>query len=109
MDYSEGSFAYGSEVINLSNSKTAFADKEKAVKDVGFDGDGRAWMAGIEVPGKLNQLPIPSKVVVMQSIDYQHWYGTPVDYRAVALRPKISFAGAEGWLATDAGMILRLE
>ena len=109
MDYSAGTFSYASEVINLANSKSAFADQEKAISDLAFEAGGRAWISGIEVPGKLNHLPIPSRVVVLQSIDYQHWYGTPVDYRAVANRVHISFAGHQGWLATDTGMILALE
>ena len=59
--------------------------------------------------GTLNQLPIPSKVEVLQSIDLQHWYSAPVDYRAVANRVKIAFSGETGWLVTDGGMILTLE
>jgi len=109
IDYSAGSFAYSSEVVNLGNSKSAFANKEKAITDLAFDGEGRVWLAGVEVPGKLNRLPIPSKVAVLQSIDGEHWYATPVDYKAVANRVKVSFAGVKGWLATDAGMILTLE
>ena len=109
MEYAGGSFAYPSEILNLSNSKSAFADKERAIQDLTYDGGGRAWLAGIAVPGKLNQLPIPSKVVVLQSIDFQHWYSLPVDYRAVATRVRIAFAGETGWLATDGGMILALE
>lgn len=109
IDYANGTFEYPNEVINLANSKTAFADKEKSIRDVVLDADGRAWLAGVEVPGKLNQLPIPSKVLVLQSIDYEHWYPTPVSYRATATRVKISFGAGKGWLATDTGMILAFE
>ena len=109
MEYTGGSFAYASEVLNLSNSKTAFADKDRAIQDLAYDGGGRAWIAGIVVAGTLNQLPIPSKVVVLQSIDFQHWYSVPVDYRAVANRVKIAFSGGTGWLVTDGGMILTLD
>ena len=109
MEYTGGSFAYASEVLNLSNSKTAFADKDRAIQDIAYDSGGRAWIAGIAVAGTLNQLPIPSKVVVLQSIDSQHWYSGPVDYRAVANRVRIAFAGETGWLVTDGGMILTLE
>ncbi|MBY0506768.1 MAG: hypothetical protein K2X03_22805 [Bryobacteraceae bacterium] len=109
MEFSAGSFAYPSEVIHLGTSKSVFAEKDKAIRDLTFDADGRAWIAGIELPGKLNQLPIPAKVVVMQTIDNQHWYPTPVSYRAVANNVRISFAGPKGWLATDQGMILALE
>jgi len=109
IEYSAGTFAYSSEVINLRNSKSAFTDKEKAISDMTFDGEGRVWLAGVQVPGKLNRLPIPSKVVVLQSIDSQNWYSMPVDYKAVANRVKLSFLGTKGWLATDAGMILAYE
>ena len=109
MEFTGGSFVYASEVVNLSNSKTAFADKERAIQDIAIDGGGRAWIAGIAVAGSLNQLPIPSKVVVLQSIDSQHWYSAPVDYRAVANRVRIAFSGETGWLVTDGGMILTLE
>jgi hypothetical protein len=109
MEYTAGSFRYSSEVLNLSNSKSAFADAEKAIKDIAFDGDGRAWIAGVLVPGTLNQLPIPSKLTVLQSIDFEHWYTAPVDYKAVANRVRITFAGKQGWLATDTGMILTLQ
>ena len=109
MEYTGGTFPYASEVLNLSNSKTAFADKNRAIQDIAYDGGGRAWIAGIALSGTLKQLPIPSKVEVLQSIDALHWYSVPVDYRAVANRVRIAFAGETGWLVTDGGMILALE
>ncbi len=109
MEYTGGSFAYASEVLNLSNSKSAFADQGRAIQDIAFDGGDRAWIAGIAAAGTLNQLPIPAKVVVLQSIDLQHWYSVPVDYRAVANRVRMAFDGETGWLVTDGGMILTLE
>lgn len=109
MEYTAGSFSHASEIVNLTNGKTAFLDKEKAVRDLALDSDGRVWLAGVEVLGKLNQLPIPSKVIVQQSIDYEHWYPVPVDYKAVANRVKIAFSGKTGWMATDTGMILLLQ
>ncbi len=109
MEYSAGSFSHASEVVNLTNGKTSFLDKEKAIRDAALDSEGRLWLAGVEVPGKLNQLPIPSKIVVQQSIDYEHWYPVQVDYKAVANRLKIAFSGKSGWMATDGGMILALQ
>ena len=109
IEYNNGSFSLASEVINVGNSKSVFTDRERAVRDVAFDGEGRAWVAGTAINGTLNQLPIPSRVVAMQSIDFEHWYSSPVDYRAVATRVKIAFSGKAGWIATDGGMILGLE
>ena len=109
MEYTAGSFSHASELVNLSTSKSAFLDKAKAVRDVTIDGDGKAWVVAVEVPGKLNQLPIPSKIVVLQSIDFEHWYPSRVDYKAVANHAKIAFSGLRGWIATDSGMILTLE
>jgi photosystem II stability/assembly factor-like uncharacterized protein len=109
MEFTNGKFNFASQVVNVATSGTAFVDKERAVTDIALDGEGRGWVAGTTVMGTLNRLPIPSKVIVLHSGDFQHWYSTPVHYRAVANRVKIAFSGKSGWLATDSGMILALE
>ncbi len=103
------SFEYPSEIINLTDSKSAMRGKDRAIKDIAVDGNYRLWAAGIEVTGKLHELPIPSRVQTWQSIDGQNWFPMAVDYRAVANRLRMAFSGTEGWIVTDGGMILRLE
>lgn len=107
MDFGAG-FQYASEIVNLGDSSASFRSKDRAIKDIAYH-DGRMWAAGTVVAGKLSQLPIPTRIEVVQSIDFKNWYSTPVDYRAVANRIKIAFGGKQGWLATDGGMILALE
>jgi len=71
-------------------------------------------MAGVELPGKARQLPIPGKVRILRSsaVDVAGkptWIDMDVDYRAEANRLSMAAPDARNvWVATDTGMILKL-
>jgi hypothetical protein len=107
------SFKYPSEVYQLDwtsgKNHTVFRDKRYAITDVWLTSEGTAYIAGIEVAGQVRSVS-PGKVKVFTSTDLIKWDEMPVDYRAVAER--VVFAGTDAkhfWLATDNGMILRLQ
>jgi hypothetical protein len=96
-------------VIDWRKNKalTVFKEKSIGITDVWMESDGTAFICGVEEPGRLREI-IPSKVVVLKSIDYSHWEKMPVDYRATAIR--VMFAApdsAHRFIATDNGMILK--
>jgi hypothetical protein len=69
----------------------------------------RAYLAAVEPPGKLNSLPIPGKVKMLTTLDFETWTEMEVDYKAVAR--SLVLAGPDPdhqWAATDTGMILHL-
>jgi photosystem II stability/assembly factor-like uncharacterized protein len=47
-------------------------------------------------------------VQVLGSRDYLNWTELPVDYRASGHRVVLAGAAGSMWMATDAGMILKL-
>ena len=107
------SFKYPSEVYQLDwttgKNHTVFRDKRYAITDVWLNADGTAYIAGIELPGQVRSIA-PGKVKVFKSTDMVKWDEMPVDYRAVSER--VVFGGTDAdhlWLATDNGMILRLQ
>ena len=107
------SFKYPSEVYKLDwmtgKNQTVFRDKRYAITDIWLTNDGTAYLAGIEIAGKVRSVA-PGKVKVFKSTDLNSWDEMPVDYRAVAER--VVIAGVDGrnlWLATGNGMILRLQ
>lgn len=105
-------FEYASEVFRIVKGKTerVFRDKKFAPRDLLITPAGIAWIAAVEIPGKLTHVPIPGKVTMFSSLDQRAWMETPIDYRASANR--VYLAGSpngETWIATDTGMILKLE
>jgi hypothetical protein len=89
-------------------SRSVYKNEKISVTDVWLDGDGTAYLAGIQEAGRLRDI-IPGKVVVLKSQDYQSWDSMPVDYRASAIRPMLAGPDAQHrWMATDNGMILKL-
>jgi photosystem II stability/assembly factor-like uncharacterized protein len=107
-------FEVPSEVVRLAaaNAKeaSAFKQKDRAVRDVAYDSSGRAWLAAVEPPGRMAQLPVPGKLHVLVSEDGKNWKETPVDYRATARRAVLAIAGPDDlWVATDSGMLLKFE
>lgn len=106
------SFDWPSEVykMDLGANKSArvFREKNRRVVDSALF-PGRAYLAAIEPPGKLNTLPIPGKVKMLTTLDFETFTEMDVDYKAVAR--SIVLAGPDAdhqWAATDTGMILRL-
>jgi hypothetical protein len=112
VEFSE-SFRYPSEVHKIDwttgKSSPIFRDRRYAITDVWFAKDGTAYLAGVQVTGEVRSVA-PGKVKVFQSKDLTNWKQMEVDYRAEANR--VSFAAIDEhdmWLATDNGMILKLQ
>lgn len=107
------SFQYPSEAyfIDWLNGKnrSLYRDPHFAVSDVWLGADGTAYLAGNLVRGQLRGV-LPGKVQVLTSKDLATWTPMPVDYRAEATRTVLAGDGGGNlWLATDTGMILKLE
>ena len=107
------SSTYPSEVYELDwktgKSHTIFREKRYFITDVWLTPDGTSYLAGVEVTGKVHNIA-PGAVKVFKSADRKSWEEMPVDYRAVAQRAL--FAAADDtnlWLATDNGMVLKLQ
>jgi hypothetical protein len=82
---------------------------DRAITDALLLPSGTAYLAGVEVTGNLQHTPIPRKLVVLRSEDLTDWQEMDVDYRATAVRAMLRTAGDGSlWVATDAGMILKL-
>ena len=111
----DDNFEWASEVIRIDwksgKSSSAFRDRSIAISDVALLGEKLAFIAGEELPGKLRQNPIPGKLKILRSTDLITWKAdAPVDYRATARRAMLATADAANvWVATDTGMILKLE
>jgi len=109
----DDAFEWPSEVfrIDLGDNRTerTYREKSRAVTDLAFAG-GRAYLAAIEPPGKLRQTPVPGRLVMIRSGNLTDWEEMEVDYRAYGRRAVLAVGGdREVWVATDTGMILRLE
>ena len=107
------SAAYPSEVYKLDwttgKNQTIFRDKRYAITDVWLTKDGTSYLAGIEKAGQVRSIA-PGNVKVFKSSDMSTWTEMAVDYRAVARRVILSGADEQNlWLATDNGMILKLQ
>ena len=106
------SFVYPSEVYKLDwktgRNQNVYRDKRFAFTDVWLGHDGSAYVAAIEVQGKLRSI-MPGKVVVFYSPDFKSMVPMKVDYRANAQQVIFGGNGASLWIATDTGMILKLK
>ena len=108
-----GRFDYPSEVyrIDLTTGKTtrAFRRKDRAVTDVLVEAQGPAYLAAVEPSGTLFHSPVPGKLKMLKSEDFENWTEMDVDYRAVGRRAYLAAPNGENvWVATDTGMILKL-
>jgi hypothetical protein len=110
----DDAFQYPGEVFRLTgtgSSERVFREKDRLMTGVVFDGEGTAWMAGIEPPLKIRGAAIPGPVKVVRATgpQYNVWQPIAVDYHANANRVSVSVS-PEGvlWAVTDTGMILRL-
>ncbi len=98
-------WAFGAEQMD-----TIFAERNRAVTDLALFPDGSALLAAIEPPGASNQIPIPGKLKMLASPDLKTWREMDVDYRAVGQRAVLAAVDARNvWVATDTGMILKLD
>jgi len=106
------SFSWPSEVYRLdlaeNKSVRVFREQNRRVVDCAMY-PNRAYLAAIEPPGKLNSLPIPGKVKMLTSLDFETGTEMDVDYKAVARSLVLTGPDADHqWAATDTGMILHL-
>jgi len=96
--------------LSTGGSTGVYRAANRHVTDALVFGQGLpAFLAAVEPPGKMSNLPIPGKVKMLSSTDLREWKEMDVDYRAVAGR--LVLAGPDPdhvWAATDTGMILKL-
>ncbi len=103
-------------LLDLATGKSisVFREKNRLVTDAAvFSSDSamgqRAFLAAVEPPGRVSNLPIPGKVKILSSADLKEWNEMEVDYRAVATSLVLSGPDpGHVWAATDTGMILKL-
>lgn len=114
IEYS-GSFRYAAEAYEIDwktgKSQTVYRDKRFSISDIWLTPQGTAYLAGVQSLGQIRNV-VPGKVVVMESsgAGLSSWAEMPVDYRAVANRVMLAVVDPKNmWLATDAGMILKLQ
>jgi hypothetical protein len=90
-------------------SGIVYNSPDRAITDVLLLPSGTGYLAGVEVPGKLQHSPIPRKVKILRSANLSDWQEMDVDYRATAVRVMLRAAGDGSlWAATDTGIILKL-
>jgi photosystem II stability/assembly factor-like uncharacterized protein len=103
-----------SEVHRMSVEKgvpdRVYRDEDTQITDVALTIDGTPYLAGHSMVGVVRDNPIPGKLKVLTSADFTKWTEIPVDYRADAHRAYLAIAeDHDVWVATDTGMILKLE
>jgi len=108
------SFQWPSEVHHLDTvtgkSERVYREKDRRVIDSALFTGPRAFLAAVEPPGRLNSLPIPGKVKILESADFAVWNEMDVDYKAVARSLILAGPDAKNlWVGTDTGMILHLS
>jgi len=113
MEFDEA-FEWPSEVfrvdLHTGKSTRVFREKDRMVTNMYLDRSGGGYLAAIECGGMLHRSPIPGRLRILRSADLTSWQEMRVDYRAVAHRAILAAAdSAHIWVATDTGMILRLE
>lgn len=106
------SFTYGGELYVFYPRLNKKSERILRLKDLEFQdilyipGDG-AYLACTE---RLGSLPVPTKVKIRYSKDFQNWVDIPVDYRAVAQKIVLSATpSGKVFAALDQGTILVLK
>lgn len=107
------SFRYPAEVYRVDSrtgrNQTLYRDRKFAISDVWLTADGAAYLAGTQVVGQVRNVA-PGKVQVLRSSDFSVWTEMAVDYKAIANRVILAVVDDKNmWLATDNGMILKLQ
>jgi hypothetical protein len=94
--------------LDALSTEAVFRQTDKVARDAVVLPDGQVLVAAVERMGELTEVPIPSKLKMMQSTNLETWLSESVDYRAVAMHPMLAAADAHNvWVATDTGMILK--
>jgi photosystem II stability/assembly factor-like uncharacterized protein len=109
-----GAFAVPAELYAIERKAGAtprtFAVANRAFTDIALTPNGTAYAVAIEPPGKMNWGPVPGKLKVLKSKDLKTWADMEVDYRAVGSNAVLAVVDeTHAWIATDTGMILRLQ
>jgi DNA-binding sugar fermentation-stimulating protein len=95
--------------VKTMKATIVFREKNRAVVDVLTQPDGEVFLAAVEPPGPMPQVPVPGKLKILRSRSLETWTEMEVNYRAIA---KNAFLAASGpshvWVATDTGMILEM-
>jgi hypothetical protein len=95
--------------VKTLKATIVFREKNRAVTDVLPLSDGEVFLAAVEPPGPMPQVPVPGKLKIMRSRSLETWLETGVDYRAIARSAFLAASSpAHVWVATDTGMILEL-
>lgn len=108
------SFELLSEVYELQlrtgGSPSVFKGKDRRVTDMALFLD-RAYLVAVEPPPRAEEPAfLPGAIHVLVSEDFKDWKEMPVDYQASGAQPLIDGPDADHmFVATDSGMILRLE
>jgi photosystem II stability/assembly factor-like uncharacterized protein len=107
-------FAWPSEIYRLNyltgKSERVYREKNRAITDVWLTNSGTGYLAGVEVLGQLRTAGVPGKLKMLRSADLTKWTEMDADYRAVANRATLAVVDDDNlWVATDTGIILRLE
>jgi hypothetical protein len=91
-------------------SGRVFRDRNRRITDVAVFSEKLGYLAGQEILGKLHQTPVPGRLKMYKSTDLQDWKEMDVDYRATAAVALLAAADEQNiWVATDTGMILKLQ
>jgi photosystem II stability/assembly factor-like uncharacterized protein len=94
--------------LDTLQTNPVFRQTDRVARDAVVLPDGQVLVAAVERLGELSEVPIPSKLKMMESTNLESWLPESTDYRAVAMRPMLAAADAHNiWVATDTGMILK--
>lgn len=87
-----------------------FREKNRAVTDIALPPRGPVYLIAVEPSGQLFWSPVPGRLKVLESVDFENWTEMDVDYRASATRATFGVLDAANiWAITDTGMVLKLN
>lgn len=87
-----------------------FREKNRAVTDVALPQRGPAYLAAVEPSGQLFWSPVPGRVKILESANFEQWTEMDVDYRASATGVRFAAFDPENiWAISDTGVILKLN
>ena len=106
-------FRLASEVFTVDwhtgKSESVYKDAKFGITDVWRMADGTVYLAGAVALGRMRNL-VEGRVQVLRSQDNKTFRAMAVDYRASANRVILACPDGQSiWMATDTGMILKLE
>lgn len=87
-----------------------FREKNRGVTDIALPPRGPVYLLAVEPSGQLFWSPVPGRLKVLESVDFENWTEMDVDYRASATRATFGVLDAANiWAITDTGMVLKLN